>query len=110
MTLKADILTDLDDVFFDSDEFAESVTYTPKGGAASTITAIVIKDSPFQEPYVRGEETARCEIEVKASDVASPQYGDTFTIDSVVWEFDPSRGVIRDDGYTLLIGLERELG
>ncbi|MBN2568131.1 MAG: hypothetical protein JXB42_01740 [Deltaproteobacteria bacterium] len=109
MTLKDEMAADLDSVFFDTGDFSESVTYTSKGGAGVPIMAIVIKDSPFQEPYVRGEETARCEIEVKASDVANPQYGDTFTIDGVTWEFDPTRGVISDDGYTLIIGLEREL-
>jgi hypothetical protein len=109
MTLKTVIQSD-NATFFNPDEFADiPVVYTPKGGAATDITAIVTRDNPFQEPYVRGENMAKCEIEVQASEVPTPQYGDTFTFDGETWEFDPGRGVIRKDNYALLIGLERQL-
>jgi hypothetical protein len=45
MTLRDRILTDLDDVFFNTDDFAEALTYTPAGGTAKTINGI------FREPY-----------------------------------------------------------
>lgn len=106
MTLKTQITSDLS-TFFNTDEFAETVSYTPVGGAAVDITAIVTRDNPFQEPYVRGEETATCEIEVMASEVADPQYGDLFTFNSETWEFDPIRGIIRQDDLVLAIGLIR---
>ena len=109
MTLKTQMTSDLS-IFFNTDEFAESVTYTPKGGAGSTISAIVERNDPFQEPYIRGEKTATALIQVKKADVASPQYGDTFTFDSQTWEFDPMRGVIYEDDQVLNIGLERTLG
>ena len=96
-------------VFFNTDEIAETVSYTPKDGVAVDIAAIVSQDDPLQEPYVRGENTATCEIEVLASDVSDPQYGDTFTFGGETWEFDPVRGVIHKDDYTRLIGLERQL-
>ena len=108
MTLKTQITSDLS-AFFNTDEFAETVSYTPKGGAAVDITAIVSQDDPLQEPYVRGENTATCEIEVQASEVPTPQYGDTFTFGGETWEFDPIRGVLHKDDYTRLIGLEREM-
>lgn len=108
VTLKTQIASDLS-IFFNIDEFAEIVSYIPKGGAAVDITAIVSRDNPFQEPYVRGEDTATCEIEVLASEVPTPQYGDTFTFGGETWEFDPVRGVIHKDDYTRLIGLEREM-
>jgi hypothetical protein len=107
MTLKTDMTNDLAG-FFNEDEFAESVTYIPNGWNPKDISAIVSRDNPFQEPYVRGETTATCEIEVKASDVENPQYGDLFEIGDDTWEFDPTRGVIRKDDYTILIGLIRE--
>jgi hypothetical protein len=106
MTLKTDIRDDLS-VFFNADEFSELVTYTPKGRIGVSILAIVYRGNPFQEPYVRGEDTATCEVEVKAGDVSSPQYGDTFNFGGDVWEFDPTRGIIRTDEYTHLIGLIR---
>ena len=75
-----------------------------------TIPAIVIRDTPLQEPYVRGSETATCEIIVKISDVATPQFGDTFTLnDSEIWEFDASSGVVYQDDDVLHISLERRL-
>lgn len=108
MTLKTQMTSDLA-VFFNTDEFADdTVIYTPTGGSPTTITAIVDKDDVFQEPYVRGPETAICEIIVKVSEVTTPQFGDTFAIDSVVWEFDPSRGVLYSDGYIFIIALERQ--
>ena len=108
MTLKTQMTTDLA-VFFNTDEFAENVTYTPTGGEAATIPAIVERDDPFQEAYVRGEETATCQIHVKKSDVATPQFGDTFAFDSQTWELDPSRGVMYEDDNILTIGLERRM-
>lgn len=108
MTLKTQMTSDLS-IFLNTDEFAETITYTPSGGSATSISAIVEKDDIFQEPYVRGPDTATCLVYVKASDVSTPQFGDTFTIDSVVWEFDPSRGVIYMDDDVYVIGLERQM-
>ena len=109
MTLKTLMTNDLS-AFFNTDEFAESITYTPAGGAAVTISAIVMRDAPAQQPYVRGENTATCEIIVKLADVATPQHGDTFTLnDSEIWEFDPSSGVVYRDDDVLHIVLERRL-
>lgn len=41
--------------FIDTDEFAEAVTYTPLGGTAKSINAIVVRDEPAQ----LGETAAR---------------------------------------------------
>lgn len=108
MTLKTQMTTDLS-VFFDSDEFAESVTYTPTGGEATTITAIVVQDMPFQEPYVRGEMTAVCDLIVQRSEVSNPQEGDAFTFGGETWRLDPDRGVVYEDDWIYEIGLEREM-
>ena len=109
MTLKTQLTSDIS-AFFNTDEFAESITYTAKGKSGASIDAIVIRDASLQEPYVRGSETATCEIIVKISDVATPQHGDTFTLnDSEIWEFDPSNGVIYQDDDVLHIILERRM-
>ena len=106
MTLKSQLTDDLS-TFFNTDEFAETVSYTPKGDVARDITIIPTRGNPFQEPYVRGEETATCEIEAMRSEVSNPQHGDIFTFDSETWEFDPVRGIINQDNDTYLIGLVR---
>ncbi|MGB2808000.1 MAG: hypothetical protein WBC22_09675 [Sedimentisphaerales bacterium] len=119
MTFKDQMTSDLS-VFFNTDEFADTVSYTSIDDIAKDITIVPTRSNPFQEPYVRGEETATCEIEVKKSEVTHPQYGDIFTIpsrvwaydatittESEVWEFDPVRGIISQDDDTYLIGLVR---
>jgi len=106
MTLKTQMTSDMS-AFFNTDEFAEDVTYTAVGQAGATIPAIIDRDSSFLEPYVRGRDTATCEISVKKSDVATPKYGDTFTFNSETWDYDAERGVIYEDDDTLIIGLVR---
>jgi len=106
MSLKSQLVSDMS-VFFASDEFAETISYTPKDGAVSNIVAIVDKSSFRLEPYVRGPETATCIITVKAGDVTNPAIGDIFTFDGSNWEFEPGEGVILDDGYVFEIALRR---
>jgi len=119
LTLKTQITADLA-VIFNTDEFAENITYTPTGGLPATITAIAVREAPGQEPYVRGPGTAECVIWVKAADVSDPQHGDVFNFDSAKWrgsgadvisgdwELAPE-GVIYFDDYVLEIALQRKL-
>ncbi len=108
MTLKTQIINDLS-VFFNVDEFAEIIIYTNSDDIETSISAIVTREEPVQEEYVRGSETATCEIEVKSNDVPTPQYGETFTFDDVDWEFDPVLGVTKKADNVLTIRLERRL-
>ena len=108
MTLKNQITNDLS-VFFNIDEFAEIIVYTNLNAIETSIPAMVSREDPVQEEYVRGNETATCEIEVKISDVPTPHYGETFTFDNVVWEFDPVLGVTKKTDDVLTIRLERRL-
>lgn len=41
MTFKSDLAQDAAKTFLNSDEFAEEITYTPKGGTAKVIKAVV---------------------------------------------------------------------
>lgn len=111
MTFKSDAIEDIEEVVSETGEFSKEITYTPKGGVAVTIDAIVNRNEPFQEPYVRGENTATCEIIVKASEVTNPQHGDTFTIDGETWEFNPRIMMDREygDWGFLRINLERSM-
>ena len=97
MTFKSQLTSDLS-VFYNEDEFAETVSYTPTGGAATDITAIVTREgSRLLEPYIRGEGTAIALIEHQKSEVSNPQHGDTYVFDSQTWEHDPGEGVVYED-------------
>jgi len=71
-------------VFFNSDDFGTSATYTPDGGSASTIT--VLFDKPFNSvPMDSGEvdiesntPTALCQT----TDVSAAAHGDVIVISS----------------------------
>ena len=82
MTLKTDLTTDLA-VFFNTDEHAESVTYTATGSAAKTITVILVDEDPaIQAVTPPGDKMT---ILAKYADITAPRRGDTFTINSVTW-------------------------
>ena len=82
MTLKQQMIADLD-IFFNTDEFAEEITYTPAGGSATTIT--MIPDAQNAGIQSVAPESDSMIIYVKTSDVPSPNYKDTFTINGEVW-------------------------
>jgi len=95
---------------FNTDLFAETIVYTTNnGGVEKDVPAHINRDGPFQEIYVRGENTATCEIEVLISDVPDPQHGETFTFDGYIWEFNPMLGITRKDSHFFQIALEREM-
>lgn len=92
MTLKTQMTTDLA-VFFNDDEFAETVTYN-----GTDITAIV--------EYGAGRDTGAvarlATLFVKKSDVTLPAYRDTIIIGSDTWrvfENEDQEAVISGDGY-----------
>ncbi len=100
------------DDFFDTDEFAESITYTAKGAAAKSVYAIVDMSDEFQEPYDgSGSRFAHAEVTVKRSEVTAPGTGDIFTggnLESYSWEIDPERGVFHKDTNVFQIALRRQ--
>jgi hypothetical protein len=85
-------------VFFNTDEFAESVTYTPSGGAGTTIKAII--DYGSGENY-RGADALHTEgvmlIQANATyGVETVAVGDTVTIDTESWRVVDAEKI--DDG------------
>ena len=80
MTLATDIASDLSEVFYDTDEFAMSATYTPSGGSAAAVSVIKEEANPaIMDPPPPGDTLI---IRAMASEVADPARGDTFVIDS----------------------------
>ena len=73
--------------FFDTGEFAESATYTPSGGSASTISVV------FDEPYATvSVNTGEVDVEdikptayCKSTDVPSVAHGDQMVIGSTTY-------------------------
>lgn len=85
MTFKSQIAADLADsrLWFDTDAFAESVTYTPAGGTAKTVAIIPDAEDPASQiPAPPGDSMI---IMVRSSEVTAPGRGDTYTIDTVTW-------------------------
>lgn len=64
-------------MMFDTDVFAETVTYTPSGGSAVSIPAIF--DLPFEEMAVQetGVDSAAPQCAVRSADAPSAKPGDT---------------------------------
>ena len=82
MTLATQMTTDLA-AFFNTSDFAESVTYTAKGGAGTTIKVILAEeDGTLQGATAPGDNMV---VWAKYSDISNPQRGDTFTINSATW-------------------------
>lgn len=103
MTLKTQMATDLA-AFFNSDEFAESVTY-----AGTAITAVVM---PGEIMEAGGSMTAertvkRATLFVKATDVAAPAYRDSVVIDGETWRVIQIHG--EDEEGVWELGIEKEM-
>jgi len=95
MTLKADLTTDLT-AFFATDEFAESVTFTPATGTAKTVSiCFEAEDLATQSPQPPGDEMI---ILVQYADVSAPARGDVYTINAASWYHDEIVGGGRAEG------------
>lgn len=85
MTFKAQLLADLDDVFLNPDDFASAITYTPMGGAPTTIYGIFDADysafSPFDGDIATSEPSVLC----KTPDVAAIKTNEPMVIDGVTY-------------------------
>ena len=78
VSLKEQIENDLDSVFFDTDEFARTVTYD---GVDISVIFTHKKDPEKLSDSLREEG----ELRVKVSDVPTPAYRDPVVIDGNTW-------------------------
>ena len=98
MTFAEDIASDLENVVFNTDEFAQTVTY-----AGSQIPAIFASGEDLAS---RSESLAATALLiVRVSDVASPAYRDVVVIGSDTWYV---RGRNGGDAYTWTLAIERD--
>jgi hypothetical protein len=83
MTFKAQLVTDLD-VFYNTDEFAETVTYRPSGYTAVSIPAIIDYGKGFESEGSDSLNT-NATIRIRVSDIATVAPGDEVTIGAGSW-------------------------
>lgn len=97
MSLKDDMKDDLD-VFFNTDEFAQSIKYNN-----NTISALVRKG---EIPAVaKGGVAYKAKIEIKKTDVPNPKIHDVFIIDEESWLVE---GIEASDGYIWRLRLRKD--
>lgn len=84
MTLKTQIAADLGAVFYNEDEHAVEVTYTPAAGAAKPLIAIVNRGEGDE---YKGADSygVRATMRVMVSDIAQPVRSDEVTIGTERW-------------------------
>ena len=81
MTLKSQILTD-QSIFYDDEDFAETVTYTTPSSSADILALINRGENLAHE---QGRSKIKSVVYIKKTDIAEPKYKDTITFDSFVW-------------------------
>lgn len=80
-TFQEDMDDDLDTVFTDTTEFAESVTYTTAAGSGSTITPVRV-----EQVFSITDNKANLLFYVTAADVAAPEKCDRITVSGLDWQ------------------------
>jgi hypothetical protein len=102
-TFKEQMAADLD-VFFNLDEFAEMVSYSDGTNTTSVKGILDFGGTEFDKQASTGK------ITVKKSDVPSPGYRHTFTIDGETWtvKADKSGLDISGEGLTWEIGIVKK--
>lgn len=107
MTFKTQVLADIESIYFNTSEFAETVTYTPKGGSAKSIICIWLKEDA-EMLYEDGKSrirTVECRIKRDATTgIASPANGDTITKASEDW---PVIDILSKSDYSSRLMLRR---
>ena len=87
MTLKTDIIADLDNTFFNNDEFSDDLTLAPAGMEARTIKGIPTDPYESLNPATNEVETTAPTALVMSSDVVDiANHGDTITRGTTVYE------------------------
>lgn len=83
MTLKSLMVSDLDSVFFNTNEFADSAVYNSKDGAISNKAIKIIIDYNVNPQATEYGTAEMATIHVKRSDVSRPEIYDTIIFDEI---------------------------
>jgi len=85
MTLKADMLTDIADVFLDTDEFADEAVWVDSGDESHTINGIFDEESEQVNPADGMIETTAPQFECASADVSGASRGDSVTVSGTTY-------------------------
>jgi hypothetical protein len=90
MTLRDDMATDMAETVFNTSDFAETVTYTPAGGTASSINVLWMgqdRDVPMGISEMDETPVQQAIVTIPCTDsgIASPARGDTIRYDGADW-------------------------
>jgi hypothetical protein len=105
MTLRETISNDIDDVFFNTDEFAISAVYNSKDGTITEKSIDIIFDESTTLQDAEYGAAGTSIAYVKKSDVSSPKIYDTITISGVIYTV---RQRISGDLYVWTLSLESD--
>ena len=104
MTLASTMRADVTSVFLKTDDFAESITYRPKGRPARTIKAVIAREEGLAlQDFADGSASVRQAVLSIADDetngVADPSVDDEVQFDGALWKVS---GKPDDDGFGML--------
>ena len=105
MTFKDTTLKDdIKNIFFNKDEFAEDLQYTPSGGIAQTVTVILDRLNTVQNDSAdRENETKTIRLKIPTDitiGIAVPAHGDSIVLDSITYKLNE---VVEMDAETNLV-------
>ena len=84
MGFKEQLATDAANVFFNEDEFAETVLFTPQGGLSVYAKAIITYDA--EPTNARGGTATEAMISFPVAIVGNPVYGDSVMVGAEYWK------------------------
>jgi len=96
LSLSELVASDVSDVFLNANDFAETVTYTPTGGSARTILAVVILgQSGLKQDQTHFTSDSTISVYVSndaTTGIDNPQLKDTITWGGVLYSFSSISG------------------
>ena len=73
------------DALFSNSSLAQDIVYTPVAGTPKTIRAVIKSPDRIVDVREMAIHTPTLVVDVRVSDVAAPQEGDTFTIGTLLY-------------------------
>lgn len=105
MTLKSLMVSDLDSVFFNTNDFADSAIYNSKDGTISNKAIKIIIDNNIALSDANYGMNEIATITLKKSDVDLPKIYDTITAGTTIYTV---RQRISGDGYVWVVAVETD--
>lgn len=106
MTLKTVMAADIENVFFNTDEFADDAIYNSKDGSIVNKAIKIIEDLSANLGQTDGGLANLSQHKIKKSDIPNPSIYDTVTKDGVVYAV---RQRLNGDNYEWNIILESDM-